>query len=279
MCGDHVIEAVRASVLSRRSMFLGAAAAGAAGAVASLAPRPAAAQLANPPVASTGTVTDLTHTLSADFPTFGGQPQFSMAQEMKFAENGYNLFVLTVNEHTGTHMDAPLHFSADGNSVDKIPVADLVVPLVIVDISAKAAENPDAEVTPDDLKAWIAANGEMPPRCCVAMYSGWAQHVGTDKFRNADAAGTMHFPGFSADAARMLIDETTAVGIAVDTLSLDRGNSADFATHYLWLPSGRWGLECVAGLDTLPATGATIVVGGPKHAGGTGGPSRVFALS
>ena len=69
------------------------------------------------------------------------------------------------------------------------------------------------------------------------------------------------------------------VGIAVDTLSLDHGPSADFATHYAWLPTNRWGLECVAGLSALPATGATIVVGAPKFHGGTGGPTRVFALA
>jgi kynurenine formamidase len=67
-------------------------------------------------------------------------------------------------------------------------------------------------------------------------------------------------------------------GIAVDTLSLDHGPSKDFGTHLAWLPSGRWGLECVANLGQCPATGATIVVGGPKVRGATGGPSRVFAL-
>ena len=69
------------------------------------------------------------------------------------------------------------------------------------------------------------------------------------------------------------------VGIAVDTLSLDFGKSPDFAVHYAWLPQGRWGLECVAGLDALPAAGATMIVGAPKHRGGSGGPTRVFALS
>jgi kynurenine formamidase len=88
----------------------------------------------------------------------------------------------------------------------------------------------------------------------------------------------MHFPGFHPEATRMLLEETDLVGIVVDTLSIDHGASADFATHYAWLPAGRWGLECVANLDRLPASGATLVVGAPKFRGGTGGPSRVFAL-
>jgi kynurenine formamidase len=46
----------------------------------------------------------------------------------------------------------------------------------------------------------------------------------------------------------------------------------------MWLPSGRWGLECVAGLDKVPANGATLVVGIPKVKGATGGPTRLMAL-
>ena len=75
-----------------------------------------------------------------------------------------------------------------------------------------------------------------------------------------------------------LLLETGAVGMAVDTLSLDYGQSADFATHYAWLPTNRWGIENLANLDAVPAKGATLVVGAPKHRGGSGGPARVFAM-
>lgn len=76
----------------------------------------------------------------------------------------------------------------------------------------------------------------------------------------------------------MLLEETGAAGIASDTLSLNYGMSGDFATHYAWLPTNRWGIECLANLDKVPSSGATLVVGSPKLRGGTGGPSRVFAL-
>jgi kynurenine formamidase len=78
-------------------------------------------------------------------------------------------------------MDAPLHFSADGPSADKVEVANLVVPLAVVDVKSKAAENPDYQVTPDDIRAWEGANGELPENCCVAMNSGWAAHLKTEK--------------------------------------------------------------------------------------------------
>jgi kynurenine formamidase len=149
----------------------------------------------------------------------------------------------------------------------------------VIDIREKANANADAQVTPDDIKAWIAANGMLPKNCCVAMNSGWDAHVATAKFRNADDSNAMHFPGFHIEAAQMLIEDGNAIGIAADTLSLDFGPSPDFATHYSWLPSGRWGLECVANLGAMPAAGATLIVGAPKIRGGTGGPSRVFAMT
>jgi kynurenine formamidase len=175
-------------------------------------------------------------------------------------------------------MDAPIHFSADGLTADAIPVENLVVPLAIIDISARAEDDSDAQVTPDDIRAWIAEHGAIPDGACVAMRSGWDRRVTGDGFRNADADGVMHFPGFHVEAAQLLMEEANVVGMAVDTLSLDFGRSADFVTHYAWLPSNRWGLECVANLGELPASGATLVLGAPKIQGASGGPSRVIAL-
>src|SRR5260370_37222418 len=111
------------------------------------------------------------------------------------------------------------------------------------------------------------------------MHSGWAQHVAdVARFTGKDANGTLHFPGFSAEAIEWLMKQRKVVGIAVDTLSLDHGPSKDFKTHRLWLPSGRWGLENVANLDKVPASGATLVVGASKVKGATGGLARLIAL-
>jgi kynurenine formamidase len=112
------------------------------------------------------------------------------------------------------------------------------------------------------------------------MHSGWARHVGNvAKFTGKDAAGTFHFPGFAVEAAEWLLTRRRAVGLAVDTLSLDHGPSKDFRTHVLWLGAGRWGLENVANLDKVTARGATLVVGLAKVKGATGGPARLFALA
>ena len=276
MCNACIINGIKDHMLSRRSFLKGAttatAAAGAAASGFAATALPANA-------ASHGSVSDMTHELHEDFPTFFGEQQFFREQKFNYAEHKFNLLELRVNEHTGTHIDAPLHFSENGNAVSEIPVGNLVVPLCVIDIRAKTVENPDAQVTPEDITAWTDRNGPIPDKACVAMNSGWGGYVNDPKFRNVGEDEKMHFPGFHVEAAQKLLEETSASGIAVDTLSLDYGISGDFATHYAWLPAGRWGLECIANLDGVPATGATLVVGAPKHRGGTGGPARVFAMA
>lgn len=272
MCHHCVVESVKQRMMNRRDLFkTGFAAAASAGALATVGNAPAMA-------ATPSKVADMTHTVSDQFPTYFGKPGMSMEKLFNFEESGFNLFEMKINEHTGTHMDAPLHFSADGQAVDEVPVENLVVPLAVIDIKTKAQDNADAEVTPDDIKAWIAKNGPLPDKCCIAMNSGWDKLVTSEKYRNADSEGKMHFPGFHIEATKMLLEESTAVGMAVDTLSLDHGISSDFKTHYAWLPTNRWGIENLANLDNVPEKGGTLVVGSPKHKGGTGGPSRIFTL-
>ncbi|MEM1072807.1 MAG: cyclase family protein [Pseudomonadota bacterium] len=271
MCDAIVINSVKERMLSRRQFFKGSAAFAAGATIISATTTPAMA-------AGHSRVVDLTHTFSEGFPTWGGASGLSREQAFNFADNGFNLFNMSVNEHAGTHVDAPLHFSADGASIDEVPVGDLVCPLCVVDISARAADDPDARMTPDDLKAWIAANGDIPDGACVAMYSGWDTKTAGDGFRNADGDGVMHFPGVHVEAAQMLLEETGAMSIGVDTLSIDFGPSQDFVTHYAWLPEGRYAIECMAALKEVPAAGATLVVGAPKVLGGTGGQARIFAM-
>ena len=272
MCHPVIMEYVKAKALSRRDLFRGSAAAGAAiVASTAIAPRPVLAQAATRVVA-------LTHTLTHDFPTYFGKQQFFDEDVFTYAKNKFNLKSLRVNEHTGTHIDAPLHFTDGGTSIDEVPVESLVCPLAIVDIQEKADANADAQVTPDDLKAWIAKHGPIPEGACVAQNAGWQKLLGSAKFRNADDKGKMHFPAFHVEAAKMLLEEAKIAGLGVDTLSIDYGLSADFVTHYTWLPTNRWAVENMANLDQLPPTGATLVVGAPKHKGGTGGPCRLIAL-
>jgi kynurenine formamidase len=220
---------------------------------------------------------DLTHTLTPEFPTYSGVSELMMEDVRQYGRDRLNLKRWTLYEHIGTHIDAPLHFSLDGSSVDEIPLQSLVVPLVVIDIAGRAEDDPDTELTPQDIAAWESTHGPIPAYACVAMNSGWDRHAESPRFRNADSNGLMHFPGFHVETVLMLLARKIS-GVAVDTLSIDRGRSSNYAVHYSWLPSGRWALEGLAHLADVPARGATLVVGAPKLKGATGGPSRVLAL-
>jgi kynurenine formamidase len=273
MCVPGCQEAVR-HALSRRGFFKGAVAAS----FAATAVAPDMAQAKATVRQFTGTV-DLTHIMSPDFPTFFGVPGIEMEKKFDIKKDGFNLYWWRIIEHAGTHLDAPIHFSEAGATAEKIPADTLVVPLAVVDVAAKAAQNPDYLLTREDIAAWEKKYRRLPDNCCVAMHSGWGKHVGdAGKFTGKDAAGVFHFPGVSPEAADWLMKERKVSGLAVDTLSLDHGPSKDFKVHYAWLPSGRWGLENVASLDKVPPAGATLVVGLPKVKDATGGPARLIAL-
>lgn len=274
MCVAGCLEAVRTG-MSRRNFFgrAGAAAAGFAAVATSPVAAPAAPR-------SFETVLDLTHTLSPEFPSFFGVAGIEMERRAEFRKDGYNMNVWRLVEHSGTHLDAPIHFAETGASAEGILPDTLVVPLAVVDVSQKAEDDADYLLSREDLAAWEAKHGRLPRGCCVAMHAGWGALATSDpaRFIGRDVDGTLHFPGVAPEAAAWLLKEREVAGLAVDTLSLDHGPSQDFKTHTLWLPSGRWGLENVANLDKAPPAGATLVVGLPKVKDATGAPVRLFAL-
>lgn len=286
MCSPLVMKMVRdrlaqgdvpkaAQSASRRN-FLKAGAAGAAGlAVASLGmPRSAARAQAM------STVYDLSHIFATEMPTYllGETP----ARENFVTVEADGFFIQRWNytEHAGTHMDFPAHFIAGAETVDVYAAAPLVSPAVVIDIRAKAEADPDAALDVADLEAFEAEYGEIPEGALVLMNSGWAARwASIEDFRNADADGVMHFPGFSAEAAAWLLENRSIHGIGVDTLSLDPGMSATFDVHVSVLAAGLYGIEGVANLDSLPPTGATVIAGIPRWEGGSGGPARILAIS
>src|SRR5690606_37488132 len=148
MCHACVIEGVRKSMMSRRDLFRGAAAVGLAGAAAGMGS--ALAALAQ----SSGKAVDLTHAYDGAFPTFDGNPGILYEEAVNIDKSGYQRWKLTIYEHTGTHIDAPLHFSKDGASVADLPVENLVAPLCVLDLTAKAAEDANAMSCMEYIVAW-----------------------------------------------------------------------------------------------------------------------------
>jgi len=274
MCPPETLASMRSPEISRRNLLkfgLGAA-------VAAAVPV-GSAHAATVRRTTFRNVVDLTHVLGTQFPLFPGAAPFRIQQAVSHDKDGYYGSILTYWEHSGTHMDAPVHFAPNGLFVDQLRIENLVVPAVVINITEKVRRDPDAVVTPDDIRAWERRYGRIPDNAAVLMASGWGARAGSvEAFRNTDSSGVMHFPGFGKEAIDFLLTERRIAGIGVDTLSLDHGPSTTFAVHYTLLPTNRWGLENLANLESIPPSGATLFVGAPKIASGSGGPTRVMAV-
>jgi kynurenine formamidase len=192
--------------------------------------------------------------------------------------DGYYMQEWRIIEHIGTHVDAPAHFTAGGRLSVELRPSELVVPAVVVDISARAAHDADTFVTVDDLRAFERRYDRIPDDAAVLMYSGWGAKAGDpEAYRGTDAAGGLHFPGFGVDACEWLLRHRRIRSLGVDTLSIDPGVSVTYDTHHALTGADRYGLENLAGLDHIPRHGATIFVGLIPYEGGSGGQARVLA--
>jgi kynurenine formamidase len=224
-----------------------------------------------------GKVTDLTHLFRAGFPVYtGDEPKRRTLKN--YVPDGFYSQEWTFGEHSGTHMDAPGHFVEGAPRVPDLDPQSLLAPAAVIDITGRAATNPDAEVTPDDIRRYERRHGKLPRGVVVFMNSGWASRVNdNDAFKNADSNGVYHFPGFGIDAVEFLLTKRKINGIGVDTLSLDPGNSTTFAVHNRLLGAHRYGIENVANLSKLRPAGALVSVGVVPWEEGSGGPMRLLA--
>jgi kynurenine formamidase len=220
---------------------------------------------------------DLTHTFAAGFPVFTFDPPRKRTL-ITIPSGGFYAQEWTFGEHSGTHMDAPGHFVIGGRLSPQITLQELIVPIVVIDISRRAARDPDAMVTVDDLRRFERRHGRIPEAALVCMDSGWAAKVDDPlAFKGGAAFPNYHFPGFSEDAAMWLAERRDVTGIGVDTISLDPGNSTTFPVHVNFLATDRYGLENLNNLDKIPPTGAVAYVGLIPWEEGSGGPCRVIA--
>lgn len=225
-------------------------------------------------------IADLTHELHEDFPVFYPLvPQPRLNQVRYLETDGFNANEIIFNEHAGTHIDPPGHFDEDGVTLESLPVEWLVAPLAVIRIADRAARDPETTLTVRDILAHERRHGRLPERGFVAVDAGWTSRV----HRRADYLGesddgVFRFPGISPEAAAFLVTERNIVGAGVDTSSLDGGVAEVPETHQILLPSGKYGIENLAALDTVPDRGALLVVGAPKHRGGYGGQVRALAL-
>jgi kynurenine formamidase len=196
----------------------------------------------------------------------------------------YSAYKFCAAEHGGTHIDAPIHFAQGRNTVDEVPLTQLIAPAVKIDVSKRAIDDRDYQVSVEDLNSWESEHGEIPDGNIVLLQTGFGRYwpdrlkyLGTDK-RGAEGVAELHFPGLHPDAAEWLIKNRRVSAIGIDTASIDYGQSQTFSSHVALMGENIPVLENVANLDKVPTAGVQVIALPIKIKGGSGGPVRIVAF-
>ena len=233
-------------------------------------------------------IIDLSHSYSAETIYWVTAKEFQL--DTVFAGQTEQGFYYSANnfstaEHGGTHIDAPIHFSEGKQSVDEIPLQKLVGSAIKINVSEKAKNNPDYQISIEDFTHWEETeNMEIPDGSIVLLETGFStfypdkiKYLGTDQ-RGPEATALLHFPGLSPDAAKWLVQNRNIHAIGLDTPSIDYGQSKSFESHVVLLSENIPAFENLTNLDQLPTKGFEIIALPMKIQGGSGAPLRIIAI-
>jgi kynurenine formamidase len=223
---------------------------------------------------------DLTHSFAADTPVWSGfgQARMTPAADPKtrepytIAKDGFRTTFYEMVGQYGTHVDPPAHFAENGITMDKIPVKQMILPLVVLDDTPYLAKDPNHAFSLADLMAWEKAHGRVPKGAFAAlrtdMYKDW--DANPERFKRGE------FPAWSPETVRFLVEKRGVTAIGHESMDTDTTEKMESETYIL--QQGRFQVEVMANLDQIPARGALVVVTWPKVKDGLGFPARIFAI-
>ena len=231
-------------------------------------------------VIASKTFVDHTHAFGPDTPVWSGfgQARMSPAIDPKthkpytIEKDGFRATYYEMAGQYGTHIDPPAHFAKDGITMDKIPLKEMILPLVVFDATPYLGLDPNHVFSVTDLRAWEAQNGRVPGGAFAALRTDMSKEFEKDpeKFERTP------FPGWSLETVKFLVEERGITAIGHE--SMDADTTGNMATETYLLTSGHYQIEVMANLDKVPAKGALIVVSWPKVKDGLGFPARAFAI-
>ncbi|MBI2799989.1 MAG: cyclase family protein [Gammaproteobacteria bacterium] len=223
---------------------------------------------------------DLTHAFSPDTPVWRGFGQATMAaaadpdthRPYTIEQDGFRTTFYALVGQYGTHIDPPAHFDPNGATLDEIPLEQMLLPLVVFDVTPWLAAEPNHALSVADVEAWEKAHGPIPRGAFAALRTDMSKDFHTDPTRFKRTP----FPAWSLAAIKFLFEQRGVTAIGHEALDTDITESFD--SEAWLLKHGHWQIEAMANLDQVPATGSLIVVTWPKVKHGFGFPARAFAI-
>ena len=211
-------------------------------------------------------VIDLTLTVSNKIPTFPGSPQPNFIPWENVKEDGYNLELLFLSSHTGTHMDAPHHFLEKGAKIHEISLKKLVSSAVLIKSRKKSNES----ITKTDIQKFEKKHGKITGFSTVIFCTGWQRNLQKDYYFTKN-------PGLSVSAAKYLASKKISL-VGIDSPSIDLGTDSKFSVHKIFAKKGMLIVENLANLEKIKSSKFHLVVLPLKLKNATGSPVRAIAF-
>lgn len=229
-----------------------------------------------------GAWVDLTHSFDSDTPHWKGFEPMGRKTLFTHDKDGFFVEQFCHVGQWGTHVDPPFHFHKDLRAVDEIPVEQMILPLVVLDVHQEVEKNPDYTLKMADIAAWEKKHGPIPEGAFVAMRTDWSNRwPDSAKMQNVDAAGVAHYPGWSAETLQYLYEVRKITASGHETTDTDPGIATtkdDYSLESYILKQNRYQIELLANLSKVPEAGALAFVSWPKPMKGSGFPARVIAV-
>jgi len=211
-------------------------------------------------------ILDLTLTISNKIPTFPGSPQPNFIPWEKIKDGGYNLELLFLSSHTGTHLDAPYHFLEKGSKIHEISLKKLVSEAVLI----KSRKKRNETVTKTDIQKFEKKHGKIESFSSVIFLTGWQKNLQKKYYFTKN-------PGLSASAANYLASKKVSL-VGIDSPSIDLGTDSKFSVHQIFAKKGILIVENLANLEKIKSSKFHLVVLPLKLKGATGSPVRAIAF-
>lgn len=227
---------------------------------------------------------DLTHNVHPGIPKFHLFKPIEEETLYTIEEAGFFVKKYHLTTQYGTHVDAPCHFSLEHKTdIASIPIKDMVASMYVLHLEDEVAKDPDFTVQVQHILDFEAKYGKIEPKAFVAFCSNWSKKWEDEEaFKNLDADGNAHTPGWSVEAVEFLCDERDVVAIGHENLDTDSAIQARelgfFYAEKAILDRNKYQIEVMTNLDKVPPVGAMIMCSWPKVDGAPGFPARCIAI-
>lgn len=216
-------------------------------------------------------IIDLSYSIEEGMTTFPSlnHPRVEISILGRHGMDGRATRRLVLGTHTGTHVDAPLHFAVEGPSVDRLGLDTLVGPATVASlVPVKELQ----EITVDDLERVLGKTLAQPR---VLLRFDWSSRWGNHLFYARS-------PFLSHDACKWLLDHGVRL-IGMDTPSPDNPahtweSGHDSPNHRLLLDNDVVLVEYLCNLDQIRSRTVLFAALPLKVVGGDGAPARVIAI-